>query len=131
MDAESIYEKMRAREFVLERKGGVMSSRQQYPTRGINKYTDDDRWNSDYKLYRLGLAMASTDGEIVPDMDEESWVGRYKTLHPYSQEEQDMIDIAAKIAGVNVKNINHGDMRSQETPDTYTTSPVAQWNKPS
>ena len=53
---------MRAREFIAERKGGKMSKLHQNATRGINKYTDDDRWNSDYKLYRLGLAMASTDG---------------------------------------------------------------------
>jgi hypothetical protein len=120
---------MRAREFIVERKGGKMTKRQQNPTRGINKYTDDDRWNSDYKLYRLGLAMASTDGKEIPDMDEESWVGRYKTLHPYSQKEQEMINLAGKMVGVKIHDPNHGDMRSRETDDTYTVSPVANWNK--
>lgn len=120
---------MRATEFIIERKGGKMTKRQQNPTRGVNKYTDDDRWNSDYKLYRLGLAMAATDGKEVPEMDEESWVGRYKTLHPYSQKEQEMINVASKAAGVKVLDVNHGDMRSMETDDTYTTSPVSNWNK--
>lgn len=120
---------MRAHEFIVERKGGKMTKRQQNPTRGMNKYTDADRWNSDYKLYRLGLAMACTDGIRVPDMDEESWVGRWKTLHPYSEKEQEMINVAAKAAGVKVNDVNHGDMRSKETDDTYTVSPVAQWNK--
>lgn len=120
---------MRACEFIVERKGGKMTKRQQNPTRGVNKYTDSDRWSSDYKLYRLGLAMACTDGKEVPNMDEESWVGRWKTLHPYSDKEQEMIDIAAKAAGVNVHDVNHGDMRSMETDDTYTTSPVANWMK--
>lgn len=120
---------MRANEFIVERKGGKMTKRQQNPTRGVNKYTDDDRWNSDYKLYRLGLAMAATDGKEIPEMDEESWVGRYKTLHPYSQKEQEMINVASKAAGVKVLDVNHGDMRSLETDDTYTTSPVSNWNK--
>lgn len=120
---------MRAHEFIVERKGGKMTQRQQNPTRGVNKYTDDDRWNSDYKLYRLGMAMACTDGNNIPDMDEESWVGRFKTLHPYSQLDQDMIIAASKVAGVNVLDVNNGDMRSLETDDTYTVSPVANWMK--
>jgi hypothetical protein len=120
---------MRAREFMVERKGGKMTKRQQNPTRGVNKYTDDDKWNSDYKLYRLGLALAATDGKTMPEMDEESWIGRYKSLHPYSQCDQDMINVAAKVAGVNIHDVNKGDMRSQETPDTYTVSPVANWSK--
>lgn len=128
MDAESIYEKMRAKEFITE-VDGKMTQRQQNPTRGINKYTDADRWNSDYKLYRLGLAMAACDGVNEVEMDEESWVGRYKTLHPYTQEEQDMIDLAAKAAGVKIKDVNHGDMRSMETDDTNTVSPVSNWMK--
>ena len=120
---------MRANEFIVERKGGKMTKRQQNPTRGVNKYTDSDRWNTDYKLYRLGLAMACTDGVELPEMDEESWVGRYKTLHPYSNLEQDMINVASKVAGVKIVDVNKGDMRSLETDDTYTLSPVANWNK--
>lgn len=119
---------MRAKEFVIERKGGKMTQRQQNPSRGVNKYTDDDRWSSDYKLYRLGIAMAPCDGVNNVDVDEESWVGRWKTLHPYSKVEQDMINIASKAVGVKVHDVNKGDMRSQETDDTYTVSPVAKWN---
>lgn len=120
---------MRATEFIVERKGGKMTRRQQNPTRGVNKYTDNDRWNSDYKLYRLGMALASSDGVNEVEMDEESWVGRFKTLHPYSKKEQDMINLAAKAAGVKINDVNHGDMRSRETDDTYTTSPIANWMK--
>lgn len=120
---------MRAREFIIEA-DGKMSDRMRYPTRGVNKYTDDDRWNTDYKLYRLGLALAACDGVNEPDnIPEESWIGRYKSLHPYSKKEQDMIKLAAKVIGVNIKDVNHGDMRSQELPDTYKTSPISNWNK--
>ena len=119
---------MRAREFVSEGKG-KMSKRLQFPTRGLNRYTDDDRWNSDYKLYRLGLALAACDGDNLPDVPEESWIGRYKSLHPYSKREQDMIKLAAQVAGVHVDDVNHGDMESMELPGTNTVSPVSNWMK--
>lgn len=119
---------MRAREFVIEGKGKI-SKRLRYPTRGLQKFTDGDRWNSDYKLYRLGLALAACDGVNLPEVPEESWVGRWKTLHPYSKSEQDMIKLAAKIAEVDIEDVNHGDMESCELPGTNTVSPVSNWNK--
>lgn len=119
---------MRAQEFIKESKG-KMAKRLQYPTRGLNRYTDDDRWNSDYKLYRLGLALAACDGETSPNVPEESWAGRYKTLHPYSKKEQDMINLAAKVAGVTVDDVNNGDMESTELPGTNTVSPISNWMK--
>lgn len=120
---------MRAHEFIIESKG-KMPKRLQYPTRGLNRYTDSDRWNSDYKLYRLGLALAACDGVNLPDnVPEESWIGRNKSLHPYSKSEQDMIKLAAKVAGVTIDDVNHGDMESRELPDTYKVSPVSNWNK--
>jgi hypothetical protein len=119
---------MRVYELIAEGTPGKITKRQQNPTRGLNKYTDADKWNSDYKAYRLGVAMAATDGVTPPDMDEESWIGRYKTLHPYSQCDQDIINMAAKVAGVKIHDTNNGDMRSQEMPDTYKVSPVSNWN---
>lgn len=128
MDVKSINETMRAQEFIKEAKG-KMSKRLRWPTRGLNRYTDADRWSSDYKLYRLGLALACTDGDSVPDVPEESWVGRWKTLHPYSKREQDMINSAAKAAGVHINDVNKGDMESKELPNTNIVSPVSNWNK--
>lgn len=120
---------MRASEFINENAKGKLSKRQQQPTRGLNKFSDGDRWNADYTLYRLGLAVASTDGKIVPDMDKESWVGKSKVTAPYSKEEQDMLKIAYKVAGANYEDLNHGDLESQELKSTNTTSPVANWMK--
>lgn len=120
---------MRAREFIIEAEG-KMSKRLQYPTRGLDKFTDSDRWNSDYKLYRLGLALAACDGVNLPDsVPEESWIGRYKSLHPYSKSEQDMIRLAAQVVGVKIEDVNKGDMESRELPSTNTVSPVSNWNK--
>ena len=40
-----------------------------------------------------------------------------------------MINLAAKMAGVKIDDLNGGDMRSQELPNTNTVSPVSNWNK--
>ena len=120
---------MRASEFIVERKIGKLTKSQANSNRGLIKYTDDDRWDSGYKSLRLGMAMAGTDGTNLPEMDEESWVGRYKTLHPFSQLDQDMIVQGAKIAGVKIHDVNKGDLRSKESDDTYTVSPISNWNK--
>jgi hypothetical protein len=120
---------MRAKEFIDESKSGKLTKTQQQPTRGLNKFSDADRWNADYTLYRLGMAVAGTDGKNYPDMDKESWVGKSKITAPYSEKEQDMLKIAYKIAGANYEDINHGDMKSQELDGTNTVSPVANWMK--
>jgi hypothetical protein len=120
---------MRAKEFIDESKKGTLTSRQQQPTRGLHKFSDADRWNGDYTLYRLGLAVAATDGKIIPDMDTESWIGKSKLAAPYSKAEEEMLKIAYKVAGANYQDLNHGDSNSQELTSTNTTSPVANWMK--
>jgi hypothetical protein len=110
---------------VIAESVGKLSKRQQQSTRGLNKFTDGDRWNGDYTLYRLGLAVASTDGKSVPDTDKESWVGKWKVAAPYSQVDQDMLEKAYQAVGANYEDINHGDMRSQELESTHKASPVA------
>jgi hypothetical protein len=47
-------------------------------------------------LNRLGQAVASTDGTFVPEIDAKSWIGKNKSTHPYTQEEQAMLKMAYK-----------------------------------
>ena len=116
---------MKINEVITEATVGKLSKRQQQATRGLNKFTDGDHWNSDYTLYRLGLAVASTDGKTDPNTDKESWVGRWKVTAPYSQADQDMLKKAYQAVGADYEDINHGDMRSQELESTHKASPVA------
>ena len=116
---------MKINEVITEATVGKLTKRQQQATRGLNKFTDGDHWNSDYTLYRLGLAVASTDGKTDPDTDKESWVGRWKVTAPYTQADQDMLKKAYKAVGADYEDINHGDMRSQELQSTGKQSPVA------
>lgn len=116
---------MKVNEVITEATVGKLSKRQQQATRGLNKFTDGDHWNSDYTLYRLGLAVAATDGKTVPDTDKESWVGKWKVTAPYSQTDQDMLKKAYQAVGADYEDVNHGDMRSQELKSTNKASPVA------
>lgn len=115
---------MKIKEIINEQKG-ELKDRQRFAMRGLNKFTDGAKWNSDYTLYRLGLALASTDGKTIPEVDEESWLGKWKLTAPYSKEEQDMLNVAYKAVNANHEDMNKGDMRSQEGPTINRTSPVA------
>jgi hypothetical protein len=110
---------------IISESRGELKRRQRFAMRGLNKFTDGKKWNSDYTLYRLGLALAATDGKTMPEVDEESWVGKWKLTAPYSKEEQDMLHLAYKAVDAEHEDMNDGDMRSQEGATINRTSPVA------
>ena len=116
---------MRASEFIVETRQGQITKRQQYGTVGLNRYRNADRGgSSNYTMNRLGLAAAATDGTFVPDIDEKSWVGNYKTAHPYTKAEQDKLKMAYRAVGARYEDLNHGDLESQEPPGGNVKSPV-------
>lgn len=120
---------MRAKEFINEATGGKISKRAQEPSRGIHKFSDAEHWNGDYKMYRMGLALACTDGNKMPDVDFESFVGRWKMAYPYSQVEVDMLKRAYEATKTAFVDLNKGDLMSKELSDTNTKSPVSNWMK--
>lgn len=119
---------MRASEFIsaqlTEAADAKISQRLQAATRGLNVFSDAERWNSDYVLSRLGQAVASTDGTFVPNVDAKSWIGKNKSAHPYTKEEQAMLKMAYKAIGADYRDLNGGDMDSEEHPEVNTVSPV-------
>ena len=116
---------MRAREFVAEADGNArISKRNQSGTRGLNTFSDAERWNTDYTLNRVMMAAACTDGTFVPDIDKKSWFGKGKTAHPYTEQEQNMLKMAYKAAGADWSDLNSGDMDSEEVTSTNTVSPI-------
>lgn len=119
---------MRAREFLNEVRDGKMGKRRRNATRGLNTFSDGERWNSDYTLNRIMMAVACTDGVTPPDVDRNSWVGKNKTAHPYTQEEQDMLKMAYRAIGAEHHDLNHGDLSSQEIDSVNTTSPMRAFN---
>jgi hypothetical protein len=107
---------MRANEFISEDKVGKLSKRKSQSTVGLNKFRDENLADRIYELNRIMMAVASTDGTFVPETDGESWAGRYNIATPYTQAEQDMLSKAYQAVGSSHKDLNKGDVRSQELP---------------
>ena len=115
---------MRAREFITERDGKI-GIRRQAATRGLTLFSDGERANSDYVLNRVMMAVAMADGSgDTLDMDAKSWIGKKRGAYPYTEIEHEMLKQAFKAAGAEYKDLNAGDMDSEEVPSTNTQSPV-------
>ena len=115
---------MRATEFVAEDTVGKISKRQKQATVGLNKFRDNKFADRVYELNRVMMAVASTDGTFVPDVDGESWAGRNNIAAPYTKAEQEKLNMAYQAIGSRYVDVNHGDMRSQEHPAVNIQSPV-------
>jgi hypothetical protein len=114
---------MRAHEFITEGNKGKVSDRQQQSTVGLNIFATT-QYDRTYDLNRVMMAVASTDGTTIPDLNRESWVGKNNTAHPYTQVEQDMLKIAYKAAGIPFQDLNKGDLDSEELDSTQDQSPI-------
>lgn len=114
---------MRAHEFVAEDRGRP-SKRQKQSSRGLNTFWDKSRTDSDYTMNRVMMAAASTDGTFVPEINNLSWAGNDRTAHPYTKQEQDMLQKAYQAVGAGHMDLNKGDLRSMELDTTNKISPV-------
>lgn len=113
---------MRASEFLSEQKVGKLGKRKQQSTVGLNKFRDENLADRVYELNRIMMAAASTDGTFVPEIDGESWAGRYNIATPYTKQEQDMLKKAYQAVGSSHRDLNGGDLRSMELDSTNKQS---------
>ena len=116
---------MKVYDVISEAASAKITKRQSQSSRGISTYSDAEKANSDYVAFKLGQAMAATDGKTAPEIDAKSWFGKKKTVHPYTEIENEMFKMAAKAVGANYDDVNHGDMQSRELDSTNKVSPVA------
>ena len=116
---------MKVYDVISEAASAKITKRQSQSSRGISTYSDAEKANSDYVAFKLGQAMAATDGKTAPEIDAKSWFGKKKTVHPYTEIENEMFKLAAKAVGANYDDVNHGDMQSRELDSTNKVSPVA------
>jgi hypothetical protein len=115
---------MRAQEFITERDGKI-GKRRQAATVGLTIFGDGERANSDYTLNRVMMAVAMADGSgNVLDMDEKSWIGKKRGAYPYTRIEHEMLKQAFKAAGAEYKDLNLGDLDSEELESTNKQSPI-------
>ena len=78
---------------------------------------------SAYMGYRMGIALAGAP-DYPTKIEADNWIGGDPLLAPYTKEENDMIDAAAKQVGGGKRQTWSND-RSLETADTNKTSAVA------
>lgn len=116
---------MRASEFINEAKKGKLSKRASQATQGTHKVRDAGGYDRTYHLNRLAMAMASADGKDTKpvEMDSESWVEKYNTVHPYTEAEHNMLHQA-----MNTIPTEHATVvpfsKSMEMDCTNKSSPV-------
>jgi len=115
---------MRAHEFLIEKHIGKIGQRRSQATVGLNKFRDADLADRAYELNRVMMAAAATDGTFVPDIDNESWAGRYNLAMPYTDVEQSMLNNAFMAVGSDHDDLNRGDLKSKELESTNKRSPV-------
>ena len=115
---------MRAHEFLTERRIAHPTKRQSNSTIGLHKFRDPGGYDRTYELNRIMMATACADGVTPLALDAETWSGRYNTAHPYTEIEAKMLKQAYKAVGSEMHDLNHGDLKSQETPGTNTQSLV-------
>lgn len=113
---------MRAKEFVSETKGKI-TKRQQNSTRGLHTFTDTN-YDRTYTLNRVMMAVASANGIEKPVIDSESWIGKRNSAHPYTEIEQKMLKDAYSAVGVPYQDMNNGNLKSEELPNTHIQSPL-------
>ena len=120
---------MRAREFVAEDRTGEIPGGHDNAMPGAWRMRDNGGYDRTNHLNRMMMAAAMHDGrdkKAIPreKMDPASWIEKYNTAHPYTDEENNMIVGAMKTIGSESKHqiTNH---RSLETPDTHKVSPVS------
>jgi hypothetical protein len=110
---------MRINELLVE--GGKLRASQENPISNLTTFNALNMYNGDgYKAYRFGIALAGS-----PDVEVESespFAGDY-TVKSYTDEEQEMINHAAKQLGI--KGSTKAGKGSLEPKGTNTASPVA------
>lgn len=115
---------MRAQEFVAEDRVGKIGKRKSVATVGLNKFRDAQFADRVYELNRVMMAVATTDGTSPVTIDGESWAGRHNIAAPYTEIEQKMLEKAYKAVGSDYEDLNHGDLDSEELPNTHVQSPI-------
>ena len=121
---------MRAYEFILESTPeGKIPKTQKAAMGKVDKSRDVGGFDRTNHAYRMGMAMAMSDGKSkkAVDMDSASWIEKYNTIHPYTKEEHNMVHSAMNTIPTDHKSVSN-DHKSKETDHTHTISPVSNWN---
>lgn len=120
---------MRAKEFINEAEGKIHKNFAK-ATQGVTRLRDVGGYDRTYHLNRIWMAAAMADGKSgnAVDMDTASWAEKYNVAVPYTDAEHLMIMAAMATIPTDGQELQKRG-KSEEPKDTYTTSPVNNWNK--
>lgn len=115
---------MRAREFISEGEGKIPKHAER-ATQGTHKLRDVGGYDRVYHMNRMMMAMAAADGKSKKpvNMDSASYVEKFNTAHPYTEEEHNMIHQAMKTIPTEHQEVVPFS-KSMELDDTHKVSPV-------
>jgi len=116
---------MKIKDIIVEGSPAKISKRLQQSTVGLTIFRDGEFADRIYELNRVMMAAAMADGKNPLQIDHESWAGRHDIAAPYTKEEQQILKQAFKAVGSWHKDLNNGDLKSQELDSTNKSSPVA------
>ena len=122
---------MRAKEFVFEAKPiGKVPQDLVDKSQGATIMRDVGGYDRTYHLNRIWMAAAMADGASKKpvDMDSASFVEKYNVAFPYTDIEHMMVLQAMATIPTDGQELAKRS-KSQESDDTYITSPVSNWNK--
>jgi hypothetical protein len=121
---------MRAHEFITEEQtkghnGGKISHNAAKAAKGHHNVRDDGGYDRTYHLNRLAMAMAMADGSSKKpvDMGSSSFVEKYNTIHPYTEQEHNMLHQAMGAVPTDHQEVV-GWSKSEEPDDIHKASPV-------
>jgi hypothetical protein len=116
---------MRATEFISEHKTTEYDRETKNAEKGAYIARDVGGYDRVYHMNRLMMAMAKADGKNTGPVDSpaDTWFEKYNTLHPYTQEEDNMIKAGMATIPTDGRQIAPFS-KSKESDDTHRSSPV-------
>jgi hypothetical protein len=116
---------MRAREFIAEGEGKI-SKNAENASKGTHKVRDKGGYDRIYHMNRMMMAMAMADGKSKKPvkMDNASYVEKFNTAHPYTEEEHNMLHQAMSTIPTEHQEVVPFS-KSQENSDVNKTSPTS------
>jgi hypothetical protein len=120
---------MRAKEFINEAEGKIHPDFAK-ATQGVTRMRDVGGYDRTYHLNRIWMAAAMADGKSgkAVDIDTASWSEKYNVAIPYTDAEHLMVMAAMATIPTDGQELQKRS-KSVEPDDTYTISPVNNWNK--
>jgi hypothetical protein len=121
---------MRASEFIREgfsvKPSGKMRHDHAQAQQGVHLARDIGGYDRIYHMNRLMMAIAMSDGKSKKPpagVDASSWYEKFNTIHPYTEEEHNMIHQAMKIVPTDGGEVVD-DHRSLDADHVNRVSPV-------